>query len=243
MTQFTMLDKETHRNTRIITDRGAQYGENIHLVPVIADELATLILEYPVCLIKSNETGQFGLQALLGFEAEENLYLDGDTWHANYLPLHIRRQPFMVAVKGAEGEQPTPENTLITLNTHNPRVQEQTGERLFDEQGECTPFMNSINDMLATVVSGMISTESFIKTLTTYDLIEQVHLNVSFVGGEQKRFDGIYTINETKLQQLTPQQLSELNSKGYLQACYLLLASMGHVQKLITLKRKRLSNA
>jgi hypothetical protein len=241
MTNFTVLDKNIHRNTRVITDRGAEYGENIHLVPVIGDELTQLILEYPVCLIKSNDTGQFGLQALLGFEPEENLYLNGRQWNANYLPLHMRRQPFMVSIKGGTGQAPSPENSVITINTNNPRVQEEHGELLFNESGNSTPFLNEMNKMLSSLVNGIVRTEAFIKVLAEFDLIEPVHLDISFTNEETKRFEGIYTINEEKLKQIDLDKLNSLHKQGYLQACYLLLASMGNVQKLIQLKRLRLN--
>lgn len=241
MTQFVALDKKVHAKTRVLTGRGAKFGENIHLLPVIADELTQLVLEYPVCLIKSNETGQFGLQALLGFEPQENLFLKADSWQANYVPLHIKRQPFMVAVNGKAGEQPSENNTVITINMDNSRVQESNGELIFDEAGEPTPFMSEVNQMLSALVNGIIRTEAFINSLNELDLIEPVHLNVSLVGQEQKRFEGIYTVNETKLKQLPSDKLTEMNNKGYLQACYLLLASMGNVQKLIALKRAALA--
>ncbi|WP_076419179.1 SapC family protein [Colwellia sp. UCD-KL20] len=240
MTSFTVLDTKKHKNTRVMTGRGAKFGENIHLVPVVAAELNKLVLEYPVCLIKDNETGQFGLRALLGFEVGENLFLNEDQWAANYIPLHIRRQPFMVAVNSPAGAKPTPENTVITINMDNARVQEEEGELIFDDKGNTTPYMNEVNNQLATLVNGMIQTEAFIKTLSEYDLIEAVQLTVSF-NHEDKRFDGIYTINEEKLKKLSPEVLTDLHQKGYLQACYLLMASIGHVQKLITLKRKYLT--
>ena len=123
----------------------------------------------------------------------------------------------------------------------NTRVQESSGERLFDEAGNSTAFMQEINSMLSTLMNGIVRTQAFIQTLAEYDLIESIQLSVNFIGEEQKRFDGIYTINEDKLKSLTAAQVCELNNKGYLQACYLLLASMGHVQKLINLKRQRLS--
>lgn len=241
MTKFTALDKNKHNLTRVITGRGAEFGENIHLVPVITEELHKLILEYPVCLIKDNNTGQFGLQALLGFEVGENLFLQGNEWQANYVPLHIRRQPFMVGVNTSEGEQPTSENTVITINTDSPRVQEESGELIFDKEGNITPFMQEMNNLLSNLVGGIIRTETFINTLSEYDLIEPIQLTVNFIDSEEKRFDGIYTLSEEKLKNLSPDVLETLNSKGYLQACYLLLASMGHVQKLISLKRKQLS--
>ena len=241
MSNFVTLDKNIHKNTRILTERGAEFGENTHLLPVICEELNKLVLEYPICLIKDNNTGQFGLQALLGFEVGENLFLQGNHWSANYLPLHIKRQPFMVGVNAKQGEQPTADNTVITLNTDSARVQEVSGERIFDDEGNITPFMQEMNNILSTLVNGILRTEQFIKTLSEYDLIEAIQLTVTFKDGEEKRFDGIYTINENKLKQLTPEALKILHDKGYLQACYLLMASMGHVQKLITLKRQQLT--
>jgi len=240
MTNFTILDRDKHKNIRIHTGFGAKYGENIHIVPVIAEELHQLVLEYPVCLIKDNTTGQFGLNALLGFEVGENLFLENTQWHANYIPLHIRRQPFMVAVNDKTNAALTPENTVITINMDNTRVQEKEGELLFDSQGNTTPYMNNMNTLLSTLVKGIIQTDAFINTMAEYDLIEAVQLTVTMPNNEEKRFDGIYTINADKLRTLSPQMLSDLHGKGYLQACYLLMASMGHVQKLIMLKRKML---
>jgi hypothetical protein len=241
VTKIAILDKNKHKNTRILTERGAEFGENVHLIPVIADELEKLVLEYPVCLIKDNDTGQFGLHALLGFEVNENLFLQGNEWQASYVPLHIKRQPFMVGVNAKHGEQPTPENTIITINTANARVQELSGEAIFDDKGNATPFMQEMNNLLSNLMNGIIRTEAFIQKLSEHNLIESIQLTVNFIGSEEKRFDGIYTINEENLQQLSADVLEELNNKGYLQACYLLRASIGHVQKLISLKRKQLS--
>jgi len=240
MANFTILDNKTHKNTRVITGRGAEFGESIHLVPVIAAELNKLILEYPVCLIKDNDTGQFGLSALLGFEVGENLFLNKNKWEANYVPLHIKRQPFMVRINAPIGVKPSTENTVITINMDNTRVQESQGELLFDDKGNITPYMEEINNQLALLVNGMILTEDFIKTLSEYDLIEAVQLTVTF-NNEDKNFEGIYTINEDKLKLLSADILTRLHQKGYLQASYLLIASIGNIQKLIGLKRKRLT--
>lgn len=240
MTNFTALSSNTHKNTRIITDRGAQYGENIHLVPIVADEINNMVLEYPLCFIKNNETGQFGLQAILGFEPNENLFLDGNAWNANYLPLHIKRQPFMVTVNSPNGKQPTTENSIISINMNNARVQETEGEKLFDDKGNATDFLTQVNQMLSALTNGIMRTEKFIQTLLDLDLIEQVQLNVSLSGQQSRSFEGVYTINEKSLNRLTGEQLEPLIQNGYLQACHLILASMGNIQKLISLKRNKL---
>lgn len=238
MANFIVLDRNTHKNTRVITGRGEKYGESIHSVPVIAEELHQLVLEYPVCLIKDNDTGQFGLNALLGFEAGENLFLNEEKWNASYIPLHIRRQPFMVAVNDKAGAKPTKENTAITINMDNTRVQEKEGELLFDKEGNTTPYMNEINNLLASLVKGIMQTEVFINTLLEYELIEAVQLTVTLNNGEEKRFDGVYTIHEDNFQALSSDVLASFHTSGYLQACYMLKMSVGNIQKMIVLKNK-----
>lgn len=233
MTSFVPLDKNVHAKTRVLTGRGEQFGENKHLVPIIADEVNNLALEYPICFIKNNATGQFGLQVMLGFEPEENLFLEGENWQATYIPLHLLRQPFMVAVNVEEGTLPSADNTVITINMESTRVQQEQGEALFDEQGNASPFLDNINHMLSNLVNGMVRTDKFIETLLAHQLIEEVHVNVTFEGEQPKRFEGIYTVSEKTLTELDAKTLQQLNSKGYLQACYVILASMGNMQKLI----------
>ncbi len=236
MADNVMLSSDRHRGIRVITSRGADYGENVHFVPVIADELSSLVLEYPTCLIKNDDTGRFGLHAMLGFEPGENLFLNGDVWEGTYIPLHIRRQPFMVALTGEEGEEPTPETTVITIDMDSKRVQESEGEALFNEDGSWTPYLQGVSELLSGLVPGLMRTDAFIAALEEHDLIEPAQLTVTFAGGEQRRFEGIYTVSEKKLGELEGDTLKDLQNKGYLQASYLMLASIGHVQKLIDRK-------
>lgn len=240
MANFKILDSNTHKNTRVKLGRGAEFGENIHTVPVIAEELHQLVLEYPICFIKDNNTGQFGLNALLGFEVGENLFLEGNNWNAQYVPLHIRRQPFMAGINGEDGDRPTEENTVITINMDNTRVQESEGELLFDADGKLTPYMETVNNLLATLVNGIIRTEAFVKALSDNDLIEPIQLKVSFASGEEKRFDGVYTIHEENFKNLSAEVLSAFHRSGYLQAIYMLKVSMGNIQKLVSMKNKTL---
>ena len=144
MVNQVALNKNTHRKLRVITDRGAEYGENVHIVPVIADELQSLVLEYPVCLIKNPATDHFEMSALLGFEADENLYLDGNEWQATYIPLHIRRQPFLVGFSEDEQGNRDPNSGLLSVDLDSPRVQESEGEALFNEDGSNSEFLDQV---------------------------------------------------------------------------------------------------
>ena len=91
MADIQALNSNAHRDLRVIVKRGAEFGENTHLVPVVADELRSLVLEYPVIFVKDQESGRFNMCAMLGFEKGENLFLDGEEWDAiDDLPgLHV----------------------------------------------------------------------------------------------------------------------------------------------------------
>ncbi|MDO6641666.1 SapC family protein [Shewanella sp. 5_MG-2023] len=254
-----IVDSNIHKNTKVCSGHGNQFGENIHFVPVIADELRSLILEYPCCLLKDNQTGQFGLHALLGFEPGENLFLTADGWSSHYIPLHIRRQPFMVGLIGESSLPASADNTVLTIDMNSKRVIEgdtaDNAHALFDENQQPTDYLTAMSKMVFGLSQGILRTEKFIQTLADNDLIEAIQLGVtintkltaaspsasqqgvdSTLATQKVNFDGLYVINEKKLACLSDALLEQFHQNGYLQACHLMMASMGQIQHLITLR-------
>ncbi|MGD8174458.1 MULTISPECIES: SapC family protein [Marinimicrobium] len=229
-----ILDPKKHKDLRVTTERGAQYGENIHLSPVVADELRKLVLEYAVFLAKDPDTGRFGLYALLGFEPNENLYLNGSTWNASYVPLHIRRQPFLTGTtnKTKSDTQEGP-GALVAIDVDSPRVNRESGEKLFEEDGSQTAFLGEVIRTLSQMMSGQASTQVFIDQLVEQDLIEPAKLDIQFSERERRQYSGLYTIKEERLSALPDATLARWSEKGYLQASYLLCFSLGHIQRLV----------
>ena len=239
MTDIKPLDSEQHRNLRVVTKRGAEYGEDTHIVPVVADELRILALEYPVVLMKDQASGRFGMCALLGFENGENLFLDGEKWDAVYLPLHLRWQPFSLSYTARKDGVPDPASLVISLDMDSKRVQEHEGEVLFNEDGSQSTFLQSVNDLLSGIEPAAATTEVFIDALADHDLIEAAQLDVQFGGGEQKRFEGFYSVDSDKLGKLEGEALADLYKRGFLQGAWLMLASLGNIQKLLVRKGRR----
>lgn len=239
MADIQALSSEAHRDLRVVIKRGAEYGENTHLVPVLADELRSLVLEYPVILIKDKESGRYNMCAMLGFEQDENLFLEGEEWDAIYVPVHIRRQPFSLTYTAEKDGKPDPDSLVIAIDMDSNRVNEQEGERLFDEDGNNTDLLKNVNDVLAGVGTAGASTDAFISALVEHDLIEPANLDVQFAGGEKKRFEGIYTVQDEKLNKIEGEVLADLYKKGYLQAAWLMLTSIANVRKLLHLKAQR----
>lgn len=230
-----LLTVDQHKNIRVVTGHGEKYGENVHLVPVLAVELRSLVLEFPVYFLKNPDTGKFELYAMLGFEPGENLYLDGDKWASVYLPLNIRRQPFMVGLSnrttGAVGE----ERAVITIDMDSKLVSQVEGEPLFNEDGTRSLYLNRVEQVLSSMISGSEATEKFVEFLSEKDLIEGVKLDVDF-NGQEKSFQGMYTINEDKLKDLKGKDLADMHKNGYLMAAQLMLVSIGNVRKMVDRK-------
>ncbi len=230
-----LLTVDQHKNIRVVTGHGEKYGENVHLVPVLAAELRSLVLEFPVYFLKNPDTGKFELYAMLGFEPGENLYLDGDKWTSVYLPLNIRRQPFMVGLSnrttGAVGE----ERAVITIDMDSKLVSQVEGEPLFNEDGTRSLYLNRVEQVLSSMISGSEATEKFVEFLSEKDLIEGVKLDVDF-NGQEKSFQGMYTINEDKLKELKGKDLADMHKNGYLMAAQLMLVSIGNVRKMVDRK-------
>lgn len=238
MADIQALNREEHRDLRVIVRRGAEFGENVHLAPVVADELRSLVLEYPVILVKDKVSGRYSMCALLGFEDGENLFLEGQKWDAIYVPVHIRRQPFSLFYTAEKDGGPDPSSLVIAIDMESNRVQKEEGEKLFDEEGNQTQLLQNVHDLLAGVGTSGASTEAFINVLVEHDLIAPASLDVQFAGGEKRRFEGIYTVQDDKLNNIEGETLSELYKHGYLQAAWLMLASIDNVRKLLQRKAK-----
>lgn len=240
MARPEILNAQLHKDVRVITAFGAEYGDNVHIVPVTVKELANLVTDYPVLITKDPETGQFELSALLGFEPGENLYLGNAKWNSGYRPLHLQRQPFMLCIQTNSAEE---EKAVVSLDMDSKRVLVgmashcDIGERLFDDTGEITPQLSKFQKVLSELIVGSELSKVFLQKLLALELIEPARLDVAFAGENKKRFEGIYTVNAEKLASLNGLTLQELHERGYLQACHFILASLGNISKLVSWKK------
>ena len=94
MPRYEMLNNIAHRDLRVATGFGPEFGDAVGMVPAYPSEFAELQREYPIFLRKDAATGQWQSVVLLGFEQHENLYLQDGRWNASYLPGAAAKGPF-----------------------------------------------------------------------------------------------------------------------------------------------------
>ena len=240
MARHEILNPEDHKNLRVQTATGAAYGDNMMCTLAIPSEFRSLAGDYPVFFHRDAESGRVLPMVMFGFEENENLFLQGDRWEANYLPLLVQKGPFLIGFQGPE-DQPSQERMVITVDMDNPRVGMTEGEALFDTFGEATPFTQRVGDILAAIDEGQSQIDSLVAVLSQHDLLESFTLDITLEDGSRNELHGFLTINEEKLAELDGDTLAQMSRSGALQACYMVIASMSQVARLIALKNARVN--
>ena len=235
MSQYEVLNREKHRQLRIKTGYSAALGDAAIYVMTYPMEFRDIQSCYPILFTKDPDTGGFFATAVLGFEAEQNLFLKDDGWDAAYVPALVQRQPFLINT-GGEDKDASP---MVSLDLDHPRISEEEGEALFDADGEPTDFLNQKIALLDKLHRGMQHGAGFIDTLLEHELLEQISLDIAFNDGSKKTVQGFYCIAEERLYQLPGDVLESLNKAGYLQPIFMAVASLSRMRDIIE-RRNRL---
>ncbi|MEO3692247.1 SapC family protein [Roseateles paludis] len=226
-----LLNNITHKDLRIITRRGAQWGDDRMSAPVTLQEFRRLQADYPI-IFQQDEKGAFIPVVLFGLESGENLFLNDSGWDAEYIPLAMQRQPFSIGVQGDE--------MRIMVEMESKRIsQGPDGEAVFLPHGGTTDYIEEINSILSALHEGLQQVPDFIQTLQANDLLESFVLDVERPDGAHSQLLGYYMINEEKLAALSGETVGLLHEAGHLQNIYMSIASLSNLSKLIRWKLAR----
>jgi hypothetical protein len=226
-----MLNNVAHKDLRVITRQTAEFGDNVGSVLTFPTEYGDIQREYPIFFRKDAATGEYSSIALLGFAKDENLFLDDNGWHAGYLPGVISRGPFLI---GFQNQEP-----VIHVDLDNPRVSQTEGEAVFLPQGGNTRYLDWVATVLKGIHDGMAVSKAMFAAFAAANLIEPVKVEIKFNDEEGYDLPGLYTISEERLRALDGEVLHRLNSAGFLQGAFLVIASLNNVKKLIDMKHRR----
>lgn len=224
MSRHAHLNNIEHRDLRVITQHGAEYGDDMMYTLTFPAEFRNLQAHYPIVFGKSQE-GTFAPLALFGFREKQNLFLQDGKWDSHYVPLMVQRQPFLIG-NAANGK-------VVHIDLDSPRVSRTQGETLFREHGGHTEYLEHVTRVLGALHEGLESTPAFIAALVEHNLLESFVLDIKFTDGAEHRFAGFYTIQEERLAKLDAAALGKLQERGYLLPVYMVIASFSNFRVLI----------
>lgn len=219
MANIAILNRQTHRTLRVQPASAASRN----FVAVVVGEFVHLVAHYPILISKDSETGAFYCGVMLGIDQGENLFADIT---GVYRPLNVQRGPFFTA-----GDD-------LAVDLDHPAV--GNGEPLFSDEGEPTAYLQSIMALFRDMVPGIEQTKAFLGELSRLNLIAPVDINLGFDDGSERTLEGLYTINRDALLRISDADALMLFRRGYLELCYMMLASLKQVPVLAERKNAAL---
>jgi hypothetical protein len=223
-----LLNNIQHKDLRVITRRGAAWGDDFMSAPVTVDEFRKAQAHYPI-VFQPDGKGGFVPAVLFGLQEGQNLFLNADSdtgWEADYLPLSVQRLPFSIGIADDE--------LRMMVDMASKRISHGAeGEALFLPHGGTTDFTENANSVLRTLHEGFEATTEFIQTLMAHDLLEPFTLDVERADGTHGQLVGYSIVHEERLAALDAGTVGLLHQADYLQPIYMALASLSNFTPLI----------
>ena len=236
MTTLVRLDNVEHAALRLRGGHGARFGEAVNQVAVVASEFDEAQREYPILFTRGAD-GLLQAVAILGFDRDENLFLDGERWDADYIPALLRRGPF--ALGTAAGEP------ALHVDLAHPRLaaQGEDGEPVFKPHGGEAPALEAARGALRLLHAGAAAAPTMTALFDELGLAEAVRLQVRFSDDASVDFDGYMAVTREQIARLDGAALGRLNAAGLLDVAVFAAASLGTMPRLIARKRRKLAMA
>ena len=222
----TPLDKDQHRQLKVSPIKEFNFSAKTNSVPLASIEFFEAAREYPI-VFAGQQAENLVPAALLGLRDEENLFLTANgRWDARYIPAFVRRYPFVLASADAE-------KLTVCIDETHPSVGAKNGERLFTEEGEPTPFLNTTIEFMRDFHGESRRTAEFLKVLHSLQLLTEVAANAALKSGGSYQLGGFSVVDERRLRALDKDTVDELFRKGWLALIYAHLLSLGNLGRLV----------
>jgi len=222
------LQSDIHRKLKI-TESGdyARYKDQ-HLIPILAQDFFTLCAEFPVVFVKDGTGEQFVPVALMGLREGQNLYCQTTEWKAQVVPVRFNNAPFSIVRMDAESDQ-----LAILVDEESSMLSETEGTPLFTEDGERSEYLEKKVEFLTKIVEQTVQTENICTLLTDRGLLATQQLQLQHRQDSPRyNIDGVYTVDEQKLNALSDEDFLDLRQKGVIPLIYAHLSSLQQLRRL-----------
>ena len=223
------VNKERHANWGILDTKDYRFARTINSIPLTAVEFPQAAKDFAIVFAKTAET--YVPVAVMGVRNEQNLYVNSEgQWTASYVPAFVRRYPFIFSTVD-EGKT----LTLCLDEAFEGCSQEGKGERLFDEAGEKSPYLEKVMSFLQEYQTHSTRTELFCKKLDELALLEPMNAQFKTPGGQNGTLNGFFVVNRDKLKALSAEQVVDLVKTDEMEIIYLHINSMANLRETIKL--------
>ena len=224
----TPVSQARHADVSVAESKGYSFAADVNSVPLMTVEFTAAAHDYPI--VFSVDDDAVLPIVVAGIDSGRSLYVRPDgSWSADYVPAFIRRYPFVFSA--------SPDGETLTLCIDEAFEgldrKGRSGERLFDDAGERTPYLARVLDFVNAYQGEHGRTRNFGAMLRDNDLLEASQANVTLPDGTSRQLTGFSCISREKLKNLPSDKLAELVANDGLELIYLHLYSLRNFDALV----------
>lgn len=234
MTILVELSNTTHKGLKVTPQSVANFATSQQIMRLRVPEVSKAVTNFPLFFSRNQHDGSWVLSALSSFEPMHNLFVENGRWNAIYQPTSLQTFPFYL-MHSAKHEK----SYTIGINESSDVFSNDAGDAIFDEAGRPSLYLSKAKKLLEADIKNDIETHRFLTQVQALDLFKAIDLQLIFADGRVQNIAGLNTIDEDKLQRLSPEQVTTLNENGYLIAIHAMLLSIYQLNLLLRKHNER----
>ena len=232
------LDRQRHAGFGLKPATGYGWCAQLNAVYVGTAEMSRAALDYPLAFLREPGSGEFVPAAVLGLRQNQNLFVDdAGRWREGaYVPACFRRHPFcMVELPASDGQEA---RQLVCVQQDR---LEPGGTPLFEASGEPAAAWKPMLQLIQAIEGARQQTRTLVRNLEALQLLTPFDAVAvpKAGGGVQMRLQGLFRVDEQKLQAIPDDALRQLMQRGELRAVYAHLVSLENFGRLLDLAQAR----
>jgi SapC len=214
--EVAALDAGTHSALKLDRSKGFGYAAVANALPLGLSEIALAAQYYPIVITSGPSPMAV---AILGYRAEENLFVDAKgNWLADtYIPAYVRAFPFILI------EPPGAETIYLGIETKAPLFGKK-GDALFVD-GKATELVTEAMKFAMAYREDLKRAAEFVKALGAFNLLQANEARLNFKSGGIARLDGFSVVDPVKLESLEDTAFLDWRKRGWLGSLYAVMQS------------------
>ena len=224
------LDSAKHRQLKLnlpITDWSV--ADRLNAIFVAAAEFGEACREFPIVFVRAGKepdgSDQIAPIAVLGLTQNQNLFLDGSRWRAQYMPAVLRHYPFCIA-------RVDDKRFAICVDMAYAGAGNETGAPVFEADGQPAALLKSMQPLMESLETEVQRTRLVGKRLLELDVLREMRFDATLPDGSKHSVDGFLTVDEKKMTALPDAVIAELHRNGMLGLVHLHWVSLGNMRRL-----------
>ena len=221
-----LLHRDTHRRIKVARSASFAFARKANSMYLAGAEFSEAGKEFAIVFTRVN--GQKVVPvAMLGLRARENLFVDEqERWTSTYVPAFVRRYPFVLSE--LQGGQ-----LGVCIDEAYTGFNDPSGEPLFDEQGQNTPFLKNALTFLEHYQQEYLRTDVFCQNLVKAGVLTEMNAKADLLDGRSFTVNGLMVVDEKKLLALPDATVLSLFRTGELHWISMHLSSLTNLQGLV----------